>query len=99
MAMAKMKQLEIKVNQCITVSEMCRSELKQNKTELEGKFQELHNNFNDQKSVITDINARAWCGKFIWRIQNFEKMFEQARKGELPVIHSQPFYTGIPGKT
>jgi len=47
--------------------------------------------------LITEVGAKVWCGKFMWRITNFEQLFNQARGGELQAIHSQPFYTGLPG--
>ena len=34
----------------------------------------------------------------MWKISNFDKLFQQALSGEVPAIHSIPFYSGIPGK-
>ena len=76
---------------------MCRSEIKQTKVETNSRFDTIESKITEQNNVITEISARVWCGKFIWRITNFEQLFNQARSGDQTALHSQPFYTGVPG--
>lgn len=95
--MNKIKELEIKVAQCTTVTEMCRSEVKQVRADVEGKHEEIKSALSEHTVLITELSARVWCGQFIWRITDFDSLFAQAKNGDLPAIHSQPFYTGIPG--
>ena len=78
---------------------MCRSDLKQNKLDTDSQFDSMKQQISETNNFITEVSARVWCGKFIWRISNFEQLFTKAKNGELPAIHSQPFYTGVPGKS
>ncbi|XP_066911274.1 TNF receptor-associated factor 6-like isoform X2 [Clytia hemisphaerica] len=93
----KIKELEIKITQSRTVTEMCRSELKQNKLDMDSKMDGLAKQIQEQNSMIAEVSARVWCGSFTWRITNFENLFQQAKNQELVAIHSQPFYTAVPG--
>lgn len=94
---AKVKELELKVVQCSAVAEMFRSELKQISRDMHNKLETMQQSINEHTTMINDISARVWCGKFIWRITNFEQLFNQAKRNELPAIHSLPFYTAVPG--
>ena len=46
---------------------------------------------------IAELQAKIWNGHFMWKIVNFDKLLKRAISGEVPAIHSVPFYTGIPG--
>lgn len=86
------------MSQLQTVTEMCRSEIKQTKVEMNKRFEGVESKITDQNNLIAEISARVWCGKFIWRITGFDQYFKQAKNGDLPALHSQPFYTGVPGQ-
>ena len=77
---------------------MCRSELKQNKLDIDSRIDSLGKQIQEQNSLIAEVSARVWCGSFTWRITNFEHLFQQAKNQELLAIHSQPFYTAVPGR-
>ena len=87
----------MKIAQSKTVTEMYRNEYRQVKSELEGKIDQINQTVKEQADLITELNARVWCGKFIWKITSFENLFRQSKSGDVPAIHSLPFYTAIPG--
>ena len=95
---AKVKEFEMKVAQCCSVTEILRSELKQNVRDINTKMETMQQSITEHTTMINDISARVWCGKFIWKITNFEQLFNQAKRNELPAIHSLPFYTAVPGR-
>ncbi|XP_065647117.1 TNF receptor-associated factor 6 isoform X5 [Hydra vulgaris] len=90
-------ELEKKINQVKATSEVCRSELKHTRSELESRIESINIELKAQNEVINEVSARTWKGNFIWRISNFDQLFRQALSGEVPAIHSLPFYTGVPG--
>jgi len=90
-------RIDKKADQNKMTSEMVRNEIRTARTELETQINEVKNSVKEQAELLTEVTARVWCGKFIWRISGFEKLFNQSKSGDVPAIHSLPFYTGIPG--
>lgn len=91
------RMLDAKLARCFTNIESCQSNAVQLRADLNHEMQKLTAKVNQHDAAINDLSSQIWNGKFIWKINNFEKKFREARSGEIPVIHSQPFYTGIPG--
>lgn len=73
------------------------SETLNKRKETEGLVDELRRQVNKNSNLISEVNARVWHGTFIWKIVGFESLFQQARTGQVPALHSIPFYSGIPG--
>lgn len=93
----KLRDLELKTSQWKSGTDMFRNEYRQTTTDFESKFDQLNQTVQELQTLTNEINARVWCGKFIWRITNFDNLFKQAQSGDVPAIHSLPFYTGVPG--
>ncbi|XP_065070864.1 TNF receptor-associated factor 6-like isoform X2 [Rhopilema esculentum] len=66
-------------------------------SQLKESVKTLTERFDAREFTIAEIQAKVWNGNFIWKINNFDKLFQQAKSNEVPAIHSVPFYTGIPG--
>ena len=71
--------------------------LKANQTETGHEIQKLSDKWDIHDAILGELQAKVWRGKFVWRVGNFEQLFQQAMSGEVPAIHSLPFYSGIPG--
>ena len=66
-------------------------------SQLNESVKTLTERFDARELTIAEIQAKVWNGNFIWKINNFDRLFQQAKSNEVPAIHSVPFYTGIPG--
>ena len=61
------------------------------------KIRRLSEKWRKRDTAVNELQAKVVTGRFVWRINNFEKLFQQAMSGEVPAIYSSPFYSDIPG--
>ena len=94
----QMRNLDTQISRCSSNVETGRSETVQLRADILSELKSLNAKVKAHDEQISDISSKIWNGKFVWRIASFDKLFREARSGEVPVIHSQPFYTGIPGE-
>ena len=86
-----------KGEQGVQLAEMYYSSLNVQMAKLNDGLKELTTRFDSRDAALSELQAKIWNGHFIWKIHNFEQVFKQAASGEVPAIHSVPFYSGIPG--
>ncbi|XP_064635487.1 TNF receptor-associated factor 6-like [Lineus longissimus] len=68
--------------------------------ELQGKVlqqQNLKDELVRMQSKLEQVEERVCNGQYIWRIDQYSKLIEDATKGKMTVIHSKGFYTSIYG--
>ena len=87
-----------KGEQGIQLAELYYSTQNNSISKLDNSIKDLTARFDTRDIAITELQAKVWNGNFVWKIVNFDKLFKQASSGEVPAIHSAPFYSGIPGK-
>lgn len=51
----------------------------------------------DNQRNMNDVRSKMWNGRVFWKVENFEKCFQDAKEENSPAVHSFSFYTGIPG--
>ena len=86
-----------KGNQGVQLAELYYSTQSTTISKIETSIKDLTARLDIRDIAITELQAKIWNGHFVWKIVNFDKLFKQAVSGEVPAIHSVPFYTGIPG--
>lgn len=86
-----------RADQAIQIAELYYSTLNTGITAQEEKLKSLTEKFDARDQRMTELEAKIWNGNFVWKITNFENLFQQAITGDVPAIHSVPFYSGIPG--
>jgi len=86
-----------KGNQGVQLAELYYSTQNTAISKIESSIRDLTARLDVRDVSITELQAKIWNGHFVWKIVNFDKLFKQATTGEVPAIHSVPFYTGIPG--
>ena len=79
------------------LAELYFSTLSGNVSKINENIKDLTARLDTRDIAITELQAKVWSGHFVWKIVNFDKLFKQAISGEVPAIHSLPFYTAIPG--
>jgi uncharacterized coiled-coil protein SlyX len=88
-AQAKIKALQQKVahqNQLIV--------------EMQGKILQQENiktELEVLQSKLENVEERVCNGQYLWRIDQYSKLIEDATKGKMTVIHSKGFYTSVYG--
>lgn len=87
-----------KGDQGIQLAELYYSTQNSNISKLSENIKDLTARVENHEAAIAELRAKVWNGEFIWKINNFDKVFGQAASGEVPAIHSMPFYSRIPGK-
>ncbi len=87
-----------KADQGLQLAELYYSTLSGQITKVEQSLKAQTDKSEVRDQMIAELQAKIWNGNFVWKITNFEHLFQQAVSGEVPAIHSVPFYSGIPGK-
>eukprot|EP00794_Sanderia_malayensis_P018046 gene18046-19855_t len=90
-------QSKDKAEQGVQLAELYYSTLNNQISKLEQNIKTLSDKSDTRDQMISELQAKMWSGNFVWKINNFEHLFQQATSGEVPAIHSVPFYSGIPG--
>ncbi len=86
-----------KAEQGIQLAELYYSTLNNKISKLEQNLKANSDQGEIRDQMINELQAKMWNGNFVWKITDFEQLFQQAASGEVPAIHSAPFYSGIPG--
>ena len=84
-------------NQGVQLAELYYSTQNTAISKIESSIKDLTARLDIRDVSMTELQAKIWNGHFVWKIDNFDRRFKQATSGEVPAIHSVPFYTGIPG--
>ena len=86
-----------KGEQGVQLAELYYSTQTSSTSKLNENIRDLTARLDTRDLAITELQAKVWSGHFVWKIVNFDKLFKQASSGEVPAIHSVPFYSGVPG--
>ena len=77
--------------------EQMERKLREDLTAVNQKCEQCIVRVDEMEKNMRELEARMCNGVFLWRIKEYMKKVEDARRGIATAVHSMPFYTGFYG--
>ena len=72
-------------------------ELKQRHDYHDKVVKDLKIKVRELEKTVTEFEGRSGNGIYIWKIKNYQKLRQEAERGEVTAVHSSSFYSGVYG--